>query len=188
MEAEDDLRAALKRVAVTLKGADVPFALAGGYAGWARGGPEPDHDVDFVLPQEHLEKAAEALRNAGVRIEEPPEDWLIKAYCGEELVDLIHTPAGRPVTADLIERADMLDVDSVEMPVIAATDLVAMKLRAMTEHYCDYSGVLPVARALREQVDWSVLREEAEKSPFAGAFLLLADRLGIVPGDDRPAG
>ncbi|MFL6138912.1 MAG: nucleotidyltransferase family protein [Frankiaceae bacterium] len=176
-----ELRDAMKRVAVALKGAGVPFALAGGYAGWARGGPEPDHDVDFVLPQEHLERAAAALRGAGVRVEEPSEDWLIKAYCGDELVDLIHRPAGRPVTEALIERADALDVDSVEMPVIAATDLVAMKLRAMTEHYCDFTGVLPVARALREQIDWAALREEATESPFAAACMLLVEHLGIVP-------
>src|SRR5919199_6851574 len=110
------LRDAMKRVAVTLKRADVPFALAGGYAGWARGGPEPEHDVDFVLPPEHLERAAAALREAGVRIEEPPEDWLIKAFCGDELVDLIHRPAGRPVDAELIARADLLDLASVGMP------------------------------------------------------------------------
>jgi nucleotide-binding universal stress UspA family protein len=180
---ERTLRDAMKRVAVTLKGAEVPFALAGGYAGWARGGPEPDHDVDFVLPREHLEKAAAALRDAGVRVEEPPEDWLIKAYCGDELVDLIHCPAGRPVTAEIIDRSELLDVDSVAMPVIAATDLLAMKLRAMTEHYCDFSGVLPVARALREQVDWTVLRAEAAESPFAAACLLLVERLGIVRPD-----
>jgi nucleotide-binding universal stress UspA family protein len=177
------LRDAMKRVAVTLKAADVPFALAGGYAGWARGGPEPAHDVDFVLPEEHLERAAAALRGAGVRIEEPPEDWLIKAYCGDELVDLIHCPAGRPVTAELIERADSLDVDSVAMPVIAATDLVAMKLRAMTEHYCDFTSVLPVARALREQIDWATLRAEAAESPFVAACMLLVERLGIVEAE-----
>ena len=51
------LREALKRVAVTLKQAEVPFALAGGYAAWARGGPEPDHDVDFVVTEADAEPA-----------------------------------------------------------------------------------------------------------------------------------
>jgi hypothetical protein len=179
--ADHDLRAALKRVAVTLKAAGVPFALAGGYAGWARGGPEPDHDADFVVPVEHLERATAALREVGVRIEEPPEDWLVKAYCGDELVDLIHRPAGRPVDDELIARADLLDVASVQMPVLAATDIVAMKLRAMTDHYCDFSSVLPVARALREQIDWTSLRAEEVASPFVAAFLVLCERLGVEP-------
>ena len=189
MGSETALRDALKRVAVALKQADVAFALAGGYAGWARGGPEPEHDVDFVLLPEHLEQATVALGGAGLRVEQPPEDWLLKTYTDDEMVDLIHHPTGEPVTEELLARADELDVDSVRMPVLAATDLIAMKLRAMTDHYCDFSTVLPVARALREQVDWSVLRGEADRSPFAAAFLLLADRLGIAAdGAQRRAG
>jgi hypothetical protein len=93
-----------------------------------------------------------------------------------------------PVTDELVERADLRDVDSVAMPVVAATDLVAMKLRAMTEHYCDFSSVLPVARALREQIDWAGLRAEATDSPFMAAFLLLADRLDVAPAPEPQKG
>ena len=57
-----DLREALKVVAVNLKESGIPFALAGGYAIWARGGPEPDHDVDFVVPEDD---AAEGRRAVG---------------------------------------------------------------------------------------------------------------------------
>ena len=46
------LREALKLVAVLLKETGVPFALAGSYGLWARGGPEPDHDVDFMIAEE----------------------------------------------------------------------------------------------------------------------------------------
>jgi hypothetical protein len=48
-ETRTGLREALKLVAVTLKEGDAPFALAGGYALWARGAPESEHDVDFVV-------------------------------------------------------------------------------------------------------------------------------------------
>jgi hypothetical protein len=103
---EDDLTESLKKVAVTLKGADIPFALAGSFAAYARGGPQPVHDVDFfVLPQD-VERAQAALRDAGLRIEQPPLDWLFKAYDGESLVDLIHHPLGRPVRPEVLDRAD----------------------------------------------------------------------------------
>ena len=49
---QEDMLEALKRVAVALKESGVPFALVGSYAGWARGGPEPAHDVDFMVPAE----------------------------------------------------------------------------------------------------------------------------------------
>lgn len=60
-ESQDGLREALKRVAVVLKEAGVPFALTGGYAVWARGGPESVHDVDFLVAADDVEQAVEAL-------------------------------------------------------------------------------------------------------------------------------
>lgn len=64
---------------------------------WARGGPEPQHDVDFVLTPEDIPRAIDVLERAGMQIVQPPEDWLVKVYDGEYLIDLIHHPVGRPV-------------------------------------------------------------------------------------------
>src|SRR3954451_17415730 len=108
------MRAAMKRVAVALKESGVPFALAGGYAAFARGGPESDHDVDFYLREEDVQAAEKALDNAGLRGEYPPEDWLVKVYDGEAMVDLIHSPTDLKVTTELLDRADEIAVDSVE--------------------------------------------------------------------------
>ena len=76
--AQQNLREALKRVAVALKESGIPFALMGGYAVWARGGPEPDHDVDFLVADADAAKAADVLPDKGFRVEHPPEDWLFK--------------------------------------------------------------------------------------------------------------
>lgn len=179
------LRDALKRVAVILKEHDIPFALGGGYAAWARGGPEPEHDVDFVLPEEYLERALHQLTRAGLRAEDPPEDWLVKVFDGDDMVDLIHCPSGRPVTRTMIDEAEEINVDSVVMPVLSATEIMVTKLLALTEHYCNLAALLPVARALREQVDWAEVRRDTADSPYAEAFLLLTDRLGISPGHER---
>jgi hypothetical protein len=59
-----------------------------------------------------------------------------------------------PVTTEMLDRAEPIEVDSVEMPVLAATDLVTSKWLAMDEHYCDFAQMFPIARALREQVAW----------------------------------
>jgi len=39
--------------------------------------------------------------------------------------------------------------------------------------------VLPIARALREQVDWKQVWDRTVESPYAEAFLLLLKRLDI---------
>lgn len=179
-----DLRDALKRVAVALKHAGIPFALTGGYAVWARGGPEPDHDVDFLVAREDVEEAATALADEGLHVERPPEDWLFKVYSGEAMVDVIHRHSGAPAQRRTVEDADVMEVLSVEMPVLSASELMVQKMLAMDEHYCDFATMIPVARALREQVDWDRVRRETEASHFAAALMFLLERLEVVRSSD----
>ena len=89
---------------------------------------------------------------------------------------------GTAVESDLVERAEEMPVLSVRMPVLDATHIVVTKLHALEEHYCDFGRLLPVARALREQVDWDVVRRDVSDNDFAVVFLLLLERLGIVEG------
>ena len=178
---QDALREALKRTAVALKKADVPFALTGGYAVWARGGPEPDHDVDFLVAYDDVEQAEQALRADGLDVVHPPEDWLFKVFVDGAMVDLIHRHSGAPAQRATVQDADVLEVLSVEMPVLSATEVVVQKMLALDEHYCDLGPVIPVVRALREQIDLGRVRAETAHSPFAAALLVLLERLDVVP-------
>ncbi|MEX5633560.1 phospholipid-binding protein [Parafrankia sp. FMc2] len=184
-DAPRGLRESLKRVAVTLKEAQIPFALGGSYACWARGGPEPVHDVDFMLRETDVPRAVDVLCDAGLRPVDPPEDWLTKVYDGDVLVDLIHHPVGRAVTDEMLARSRDMSVDSVRMPVLDATDWFEMTLLALDERYCDLGRVIPMIRAMREQVDWTQVRRATAESPFAEAALLVATRLQLIPA---PAG
>ena len=71
---------ALKKAGGALQDAGVPFLLGGGLACWARGARETEHDVDLFVRPEHAERAVEVLGAAGMRIERPPEGWLLKAF------------------------------------------------------------------------------------------------------------
>ena len=178
----DGLREALKRVAVALKESGAPFALAGGYAAWARGGPEPEHDVDFAIAEADAAAVADALtaaRPAGVQ---PPEDWLFKVFTDDSMVDVLFRLSGSVVERDMLERADELEVLSVPMPVLSATDVVVARIMPWTSTQCDIAPHLAVARSLREQVDWDRVRTETKDSPFAAALLLLLERLEVIGG------
>jgi predicted nucleotidyltransferase len=180
-EEQQDLRRALKRTAVALKQGGVSFALGGGYAVWALGGPEPEHDVDFVVAEDEVQRAEQVLTEAGLRIEHPPEDWLFKVYDGPAMTDLIFRVNDCPVGGSLLERAQEVEVCSIAMPVLSATDLVITKMLALSEHDGDVGKVLPSARALREQVDWDAVREAAQGKPFAKALLFLLVELHVAP-------
>jgi hypothetical protein len=176
-----DLLETVKKAAVELKRADVPFALCGGWAVYARGGPRSEHDADFALLERDVPKAVDALTAAGFTADtDAPEDWLAKVWDRGNLVDLIFRLSGEPVTEEILGRVESIEVGSMQMPVLSATDLVVTKLLTYRDHYCDFATSLPMVRALREQVDWPDVRERTTQSPYAEAFLLLADRLGLT--------
>ncbi|MBB2770855.1 MULTISPECIES: hypothetical protein [Mycolicibacterium] len=177
----DALRDALRRSASALRAHGPEFALAGSYALWVYGGPEPVHDVDFVVAEEDTEAAALTLEKAGFRIERTPEDWLFKACVGDDFViDVLHALNGNPVTARDVAAADELDVLAIRMRVLPPTHVLTEKLNSLNEHNCDFSALLPAARAVRESVDWDTVRANTAENPFASTFLVLTDRLGIT--------
>lgn len=176
-----ELLATMKHAAAALRDADVEFMLGGGLAIFARGGPPSDHDVDFFVREDDAERALEALVEAGMEAERPPEDWLLKAHDGDVTVDLIFRPAGGPVDDEQFARATELEVDALRLAVASIDDVLATKLLAITEQEPDFRNVLAIARALREQIDWDRLESRAGSSPFARGFFAMVEGLGIRP-------
>jgi Uncharacterised nucleotidyltransferase len=177
------IEASLKKTVAALREAHVPFLLGGSLAIWARGGPETHHDLDFVIKPEDADRALQVLADAGMRPEKPPEEWLHKAWDGDILIDLIFAPRGLEVTDEVIERGELLHVIGITIPVMAIEDVLATKLMALHEHQLDYTALLRIARAVREQIDWRALRARTRTSPYAVAFFVLCEELGVVPAD-----
>jgi hypothetical protein len=179
-EEQQPLIHTLKRVAQHLKDIGVPFALAGSFAVYARGGGACDHDVDFLIKQEDVDRALAGLVEVGFRAEVPPEGWLVKVYDDDRLVDLIFSPVQRPVTDQTLADTDMLPINACHMPVLSATELMIHKMLSMGPHYCDLAKALPVARSMREQIDWARVERETAHSPYAQACMVLLDRLNVI--------
>jgi hypothetical protein len=175
------LQDGLRKVAVALEDAGIPFALVGGYAAWARGAPEPSHDADFAVTEEDVPRAQEAIAAAGLDVQEPAENWLFKAFHHGALVDILFRMVGEPITREMLERSDTMEVLAVRMPVLDATDIISAKMRVLGEHYCDFTRMIAMVRALREQVDWDRVRAETAETPYGRAFLHLVHELGISP-------
>ncbi len=184
---------AAKRVGALLKQKGHRFALAGSVAAYAHGVSRSlQHDVDFCVRREDAEVVAATLTEAGIAVRTPPEDWLIKATCYGQNIDIIFELAHQTVDAEMLDRAEEVPVDSVRMPALSPTDLVRSLVSAFSEHHCDFGAVLPVARALREKVDWRRVRDDCGDAPMPAAFLFLLERLNViapqnpVPQDHAP--
>jgi hypothetical protein len=74
-----------------------------------------------------------------------------------------------------------MEVLAVRMPVLDPTDILSAKMRVLGEHFCDFTRMIAIARALREQIDWHRVRRETAETPYGRAFLLLVHDLGISP-------
>jgi hypothetical protein len=170
----------LKKCAAALRDAGIPYMLGGGVAAWARGGPESVHDVDIMVKPAEAEAALSALERIGFKPERPPEGWLLKAWDEDVLVDLIFKPQGMEIDDNALERAEVMNVKSQEMPVMALEDVISTKLLALNERWLDYDQLLHIARACREQIDWEEIRRRTDESPFARAFFVIVDGLGIT--------
>jgi hypothetical protein len=176
----------MKRTAAALRGDDVPFALGGSVAFWARGGPDRARDLDVIVRPDDGERALAALERAGMRPERPPEGWLLKAWDGDVLVDLIWELSGIPDVVDVLERSETVRVAAVDLEVISLEDAWVSKLHAFDDHNLDMTGPLRIARAVREQVPWSRVRERTAGSSYARAFLVLLELLEVIPADAAP--
>jgi|ERR687892_2887582 hypothetical protein len=179
-ESFEAIEATLKKAVDALNKARVPFLIGGSLAVWARGGPESLNDLDLMIRLEDGEAALEALEGAGMRGERPPEDWLFKAWDGDVLVDLIFDPKGQSVDQDSFARAEPVSAFGLEVQAMALEDVLITKLEAMHDHYLDYESILQMTRAIREQVDWDLVRRETAGSPYASAFFTLVEGLGLV--------
>ena len=185
MEGDDPFEAildAMKHGAAALRDAGIPFALAGGLAVYARGGPPTEHDVDFLIRTEDTDRALHVLEAAGFRSERPPEGWLLKVYWqNDALIDLIFAPNDKPeAVGPMLDRAESVEVYAITMPVMTVTDVLATKLLTLKEHEVDYESVLEIARTCREQIDWDTLRPQTDESPYAKAFFTLVEELELA--------
>jgi hypothetical protein len=178
---DEEMLEALKRASAALRDAGIAHALGGGLALWAFGSAATDHDIDLLVPDaDAAEAALAALAAAGLEVGRPPEGWLVKAWDGEVLIDLVFRPTGIDAAAALA-AAPVRNVHAMPMPVMRPEDVFVSKLAACTEHSLRFEPLLEHARALRELVDWGEVATRSCGSPYARAFFALLDGLGVVP-------
>jgi hypothetical protein len=74
-------------------------------------------------------------------------------------------------------------VSALRVHVLSLEDVMTTKLLAITEQEPNFGQLLSYARSLREQIDWEDVRARTESSPFARAFFVLVEGLGIVEAE-----
>ena len=177
--------ATLRRCVALLREAGIPFVVGGSLAAWARGGPDVTTDLDIMVRPSDAERVQELLAGAGMRPERPPEEWLLKAWDGDVLVDIIFETVEGEVTDEVIASGEELTVMSMAMNVMRLEDMFALRLQTLNEHHLEYTGLLRMARAVREQVDWDAVRRRVAHTPYGLAFFTMLEGLEVIEPSDR---
>ncbi|WP_230464768.1 nucleotidyltransferase family protein, partial [Nocardia seriolae] len=186
----DRLLGTAGRTVHVLQDNGIPCALTGDCAMYARGGPaaEVGSEVDVLLRPADLARGLRVLAAEGLRSPLPTaEAERTTLYDNDIRVDLVVRPNYRPVTDELLARAEALPLRpaapvATSAPVVTVADFLVDELTVADPHRLDFTRLLHITRELRAQVDWERVWAETAASPYARAFLGLLDDLGVSGG------
>ena len=133
----------MKRAAAALRDAGIPFMLGGGLAAWARGGPRPTTTSTSSCRSRTRSARSRRSSKPGCEAEQPPEEWLLKAYDGDVLVDLVFHPSGGAIGPEHFARATEMEVLGQKLLVASVDDVLVTKLLSLTEQEPDFRTSSP---------------------------------------------
>lgn len=172
----------LTKAANALSSAAIPFAVGGSPAVYARGGPATAQEVDLFVKRADADRSLNQVVQAGMNVIPQSESRVTTVSDNGVLVNLIP----RADDDAIFTRSSWMRVGPTSAYVLSSTDLILESLRVLNPRRLDFSELLQVARSLREQVDWSVVRALTRKSPYARAFLGLLEDVRISTSAVEP--
>jgi predicted nucleotidyltransferase len=127
MTSHSHLQELLIELAEALRDAGVQHALIGGMALAPRGFPRGTKDIDFLIHENAIDRVREIMRERGA--EPVQEDAEFSSYVdGGIRADFQH--ARRPISQDMLTRAEPVSFDGTPVPVVLTEDLIGLKVQA----------------------------------------------------------
>jgi hypothetical protein len=154
----------------------VPFLVGGShafleYTGIARN----TKDIDLFLRRGDMDRAMEALRDAGYRTELTFPHWLGKAWQHEDFVDLVFN-SGNGVCAvddDWFEHSVETQVLGMPVKIVPCEELIWQKTFVMERERFDGADVMHILRARADKLDWSrLIARFADRWPLLYTYLV----------------
>jgi hypothetical protein len=140
-----------------LSEADIDFLVGGAYAlAHYTGVTRHTKDLDVFVRPADLDRALEALSNAGYRTEVTFEHWLGKAFQDEDFVDLIFSSRNRIAEVDDLwfEHARKGKVFGQRALITPPEETIWSKAFIMERERFDGADVAHILRACADELDW----------------------------------
>jgi hypothetical protein len=147
-------------VMCALQGARVPFLVGGAYAfGHYTGIVRHTKDLDLFLRHNDLDRAQQALANAGYVSEVTARHWLAKARAGYDTIDLIFNSGNGICEVDeaWFMRAQEHAVLGIPVQICPSEEIIWQKAFIMDRERYDGADVAHLLHARATELDWDHL-------------------------------
>ncbi|MET0225698.1 MAG: nucleotidyl transferase AbiEii/AbiGii toxin family protein [Dokdonella sp.] len=125
--AESTVQELLLALAAALRDANIDHALIGGLALGPRGFPRGTKDVDFLIDDSAIPRVRELMHARGAETLIEGDEF--SSYLDDRIrADFQH--ARRPISKEMLARAEMVDFAGASIPVLQAEDLIGLKVQA----------------------------------------------------------
>lgn len=168
-----------------LERADIPYMFIGGLPLAVYGRPTPIADLDVMIKHEDVERALQAMEDAGFDTKEAAQNWLHKAVKKGVLVDLITRSEGDLfIDEEMLERTVQTEYKGHQVRLVSPEDLLVMKAIAHDEdtpHYWHDAITIIVGCEL----DWDyVVRRARHGAKRILSLLVYAQSSDLAVPDD----
>ncbi|HEX2057115.1 MAG TPA: nucleotidyltransferase [Actinomycetota bacterium] len=186
-EADDDatFRSVLGEVIAAVEEEGLPYLAIGGLANAAYGRPRPTKDIDLLVKPEDAERCLKTLEGAGFESEDPKEDWLLKAYKEDVLVDIIvRVHNSIYLDDDMVARARRHELKGATIRVVPPEDFLVMQACTHSEdtpHYW-YNALTVIAST---DIEWEYVLRRSSHGPRRVLSLLLYAQSNDLPVPDH---
>lgn len=155
-----------RRTLHVLSDAHVPFLVGGSHAYLQYTGiVRNTKDFDLFLRRSDLERALDALRDAGYRTEITFPHWLAKAYQASDHVDLVFSSGNGICRIDDDWFTHAIETEVLGMPVKIAPieEFLWQKSFVMERERFDGADVMHLMRQCAEMIDWRRLLQRFDR-------------------------
>ena len=162
---EVDFERVLKELIRTFELERVRYAMIGGFALGALGAPRATMDLDFLIHQEDLKKAHQALLRLGYQRRFHTQN--VSQYASNDSswgsVDFIH--AFRKISLGMLDRSlkKPIFAGTYSVPILQPEDVIGLKVQAMANDVARRNKEMADIEALmslyRNRLDWARLKE-----------------------------
>jgi hypothetical protein len=175
-ESAPDTNAFYRRTLHVLSDGGVPFLVGGSHAFLEYTGiVRNTKDFDLFLQRDDLDRAMQALGDAGYRTEVSFPHWLAKAWQHDDFVDLVFSSGNGICVVDdgWFDHAVETQVLGMPVKIVPCEELMWQKAFVMERERFDGADLMHILRSRAEELDWErLLSRFGERWPLLYSYLL----------------